>query len=44
MKALVDHIHANGQKAGIYWILGIEQPAEDENYPILGTGTTQRTL
>src|SRR6201987_2105082 len=33
MKALVDHIHANGQKAGIYWIPGIEQPAVDGNYP-----------
>jgi len=37
MKGLVDHIHANGQKAGIYWIPGIEQPAVDGNYPILGT-------
>ena len=37
IKALVDHIHANGQKAGIYWIPGIEQPAVDGNYPILGT-------
>ena len=37
MKSLVDHIHANGQKAGIYWIPGIEQPAVDGNYPILGT-------
>lgn len=37
MKALADHIHANGQKAGIYWIPGIEQPAVDGNYPILGT-------
>ena len=37
MKALVDHIHANGQKAGIYWIPGIEQPAVDGNFPILGT-------
>lgn len=37
MKALVDHIHASGQKAGIYWIPGIEQPAVDGNYPILGT-------
>jgi hypothetical protein len=41
MKALIDHIHANGQKAGIYWIPGIEQPAVDGNYPILGT--TYRT-
>jgi hypothetical protein len=37
IKALVDHIHANGQKVGIYWIPGIEQPAVDGNYPILGT-------
>jgi alpha-galactosidase len=37
IRALVDHIHANGQKAGIYWIPGIEQPAVDGNYPILGT-------
>ena len=37
IKALVEHIHANGQKAGIYWIPGIEQPAVDGNYPILGT-------
>jgi alpha-galactosidase len=34
---LVAHIHANGQKAGIYWIPGIEAPAVDANYPILGT-------
>ncbi len=37
IKVMVDHIHANGQKAGIYWIPGIEQPAVDGNYPILGT-------
>ena len=37
IKAMVDHIHANGQKAGLYWIPGIEQPAVDGNYPILGT-------
>src|SRR5882762_3433503 len=37
IKAMVDHIHANGQKAGIYWIPGIEQPAVNANYPILGT-------
>ncbi len=35
--ALVAHIHSNGQKAGIYWIPGIEQPAVDANSPILGT-------
>ncbi len=37
IKVMVDHIHANGQKAGIYWIPGIEQPAVDGNFPILGT-------
>jgi len=35
--ALVTHIHQNGQKAGIYWIPGVEQPAVDVNSPILGT-------
>ena len=37
IKALIDHIHQNGQKAGIYWIPGVEQPAVQANYPILGT-------
>jgi len=37
IKGLIDHIHQHGQKAGIYWIPGIEQPAVDGNYPILGT-------
>ncbi len=40
IKAMVDHIHANGQKAGIYWIPGIEQPAVNCNCPILGTSYT----
>jgi len=35
--ALVQHIHHNGQKAGIYWIPGVEQPAVAANSPILGT-------
>jgi alpha-galactosidase len=35
--ALVAHIHQNGQKAGIYWIPGVEEPAVEANYPILGT-------
>jgi alpha-galactosidase len=35
--ALAAHVHANGQKLGIYWIPGIEQPAVDANSPILGT-------
>ncbi len=37
IKALIDHIHQNGQKAGIYWIPGVEEPAVDANSPILGT-------
>jgi len=37
IKALIDHIHQNGQKAGIYWIPGVEQPAVQANSPILGT-------
>ena len=44
IKAMVDHIHANGQKAGIYWIPGIEQPAVDGNYPILGTPYTTQQI
>jgi hypothetical protein len=35
--SLVRHIHQNGQKAGIYWIPGVEQPAVAANSPILGT-------
>jgi len=37
IKGLIDHIHQNGQKAGIYWIPGVEQPAVVANSPILGT-------
>jgi hypothetical protein len=37
LQALVAHIHSNGQKAGIYWIPGVELPAVTANYPILGT-------
>ena len=44
IKALVGHIHANGQKVGIYWIPGIEQPAVDGNYPILGTSYTTQQI
>jgi alpha-galactosidase len=44
IKALVDHIHANGQKAGIYWIPGIEQPAVDGNFRILGTPYTTQQI
>jgi alpha-galactosidase len=37
IKAMYDHIHANGQKGGIYWIPGVEEPAVAANYPIMGT-------
>jgi len=37
IKGLIDHIHQNGQKAGIYWIPGVEEPAVLANSPILGT-------
>jgi alpha-galactosidase len=37
IKALVDHIHRNRQKAGIYWIPGVEYPAVVANSLILGT-------
>ncbi|HEX4309171.1 MAG TPA: CBM35 domain-containing protein [Acidobacteriaceae bacterium] len=37
IKTLIEHIHQNGQKAGIYWIPGVEYPAVAANSPILGT-------
>ena len=37
IQALISHIHKNGQKAGIYWIPGVEYPAVAANFPILGT-------
>jgi alpha-galactosidase len=37
IQALIEHIHKNGQKAGIYWIPGVEYPAVAANAPILGT-------
>jgi len=37
IQALIAHIHKNGQKAGIYWIPGVEYPAVVANSPILGT-------
>ncbi|MDF2985458.1 MAG: hypothetical protein K0R50_968 [Eubacterium sp.] len=36
-KNLVDYIHKNGQKIGIYCIPGISRDAIDKNLPILGT-------
>ena len=43
IKALIDHIHANGQKAGIYWIPGIEQPAVDSSGHIRDERPSVRT-
>ncbi len=37
IQALVAHIHGNGQKAGLYWIPGVEYPAVAANDPIYGT-------
>jgi hypothetical protein len=37
MAATIQYIHNNGQKAGIYWIPGVQQPVYDSNSPILGT-------
>ena len=37
LQALIQHIHNNGQLAGIYWIPGVEKPAVTANDPILGT-------
>jgi len=37
MAATVAHIHSNGQKAGIYWIPGVEQPVVNSNPLVLGT-------
>jgi len=37
IKALADHVHANGQLLGIYWITGVQQGDAQANYPILGT-------
>jgi alpha-galactosidase len=37
MKAVADHIHADGLKAGIYWEPGVAPQVYDANTPILGT-------
>jgi alpha-galactosidase len=42
--ALIAHIHRNGQKVSIYWIPGIEQPAVNGNFPILGTENTTQQI
>lgn len=38
--AVIEHIHNNGQKAGIYWVPGVQRPVWDANSPILGTTYT----
>ena len=37
MAATIQYIHNHGQRAGIYWIPGVQQPVYDSNPPILGT-------
>lgn len=37
LAATIQYIHNNGQKAGIYWVPGIQQPVYDTNGLILGT-------
>lgn len=37
INALVDHVHRNGQKLGVYWVPGVQQPAVEANSPIFGT-------
>lgn len=40
MAATIQYIHNNGQKAGIYWIPGVQQPVYDADGTILGTSYT----
>ena len=40
MAATIQHIHNNGQKAGIYWIPGVQQPVWNANSPIFGSPYT----
>jgi hypothetical protein len=37
MKALADHLHARGQKLGLYFTVGLEKTPYWRNYPIEGT-------
>src|SRR4029453_7185520 len=36
LQAVIDHIHANGQKLGLYSIPGISQALLDANLPVYG--------
>lgn len=36
LQAVIKHIHANGQKVGLYSIPGISQAMMDANYPVYG--------
>lgn len=44
MAAVAAHIHANGQKAGIYWEPGVPPQAYAANTPILGTPYTVQQI
>ena len=44
MAATIAYIHANGQKAGIYWIPGVQQPVWSSNDLILGTSYTVASI
>src|SRR5258708_9036936 len=44
IKVMVDHIHANGQKAGIYWIPRIHPPPLAHNYPIPSPPSPTHTI
>lgn len=37
IRALVQHLHRNGQKLGVYWVPGVQEPAVQANSPIYGT-------
>ena len=44
MAATIAYIHANGQKAGIYWIPGVQEPVWQSSDLILGTSYTVASI
>jgi alpha-galactosidase len=44
MAAVAAHVHANGQKAGIYWEPGVPPQVYAANTPILGTSYTVQQI
>jgi hypothetical protein len=40
----INYIHANGQKAGFYYVVGLPKAVYDANYPILGTSCHARDI